>query len=115
MDENPVKKSNGHKISASFAGLAILLFFLPWILVSCNGEEIAKPSGWQLAAGYTIDMGFSSEKIDGEPILFLVIISALAVLGLAYLAFKRGKLTKVDGFGVMGLGILSIIIMIISF
>jgi hypothetical protein len=116
MDEILDKLSNGHKISASSAVLAVLFFFLPWIMVSCNGQELTKPSGWQLAAGYTIDTGFGSERIPGEPILFFVLIASLIVLGLTYLAFKRGgSITKLDGFGLIALGALSIIVMIIAF
>jgi len=44
------------------------------------------------------------------------LIASLIVLGLTYLAFKRGgSITKLDGFGLIALGALSIIVMIIAF
>lgn len=31
--------------------LALLLFFMPWLVVSCNGQPLMEASGWQLATG----------------------------------------------------------------
>ncbi len=35
--------------------LALLAFFLPWVVVSCNGDALVQSSGYQLATG-TIDL-----------------------------------------------------------
>ncbi len=115
MNEIITKSSKGHKIGSSGAALAILCFFMPWILVSCGGQS-AKLSGWELAAGTTVGGGFSAQQIPGKPILFLVLLAALGVIAFAYFAYKRGALTKImDGWGLIGLGALAILILFASF
>jgi hypothetical protein len=32
--------------------VALFAFFLPWILVSCSGNEIAHGSGWDMMVGH---------------------------------------------------------------
>lgn len=115
MNEIITKTSKGHRIGSSGAALAILCFFMPWLLVSCGGQT-AKVSGWDLAAGTTVGVGFSAQQIPGKPILFLVLLAALGVIVLAYLAYKRGALKpKMDGYGLIGLGALALLILFISF
>lgn len=104
------KTSKGHKLGSSGAALAILCFFLPWILVSCGGQQV-KLSGWELSAGTSV----GGQPIEGKPILFLVPIAGIAVIALAYLAYKRGMLTGLDGYGLVGLGALPLIVLLAQF
>lgn len=109
------KSSKGHKVGSSGATLAILCFFMPWILASCGGETV-QLNGWQLAAGTTIGQGFYAQPMEGRPILFLVLLAAFGIIYLAYAAYKRGSLTpNMDGYGVIGLGVLPLLILLISF
>lgn len=62
----------GHRVSASGAALALLLFLLPWIEVSCGGLTAASFSGWTIAT-----------KMDSA--YFFVPIGAAAVLICVYL------------------------------
>lgn len=115
MNEMIEKSSKGHKVGSSGASLAILCFFLPWILVSCGGQT-AKVNGWDLASGTVIGSGFGAQQIEGKPILFLVLLAAFGVLFLAYTAFKRGSLTPtMDGYGLIALGVVPLLILFISF
>lgn len=114
MNEIVEKTSKGHKIGSSGASLVVLFFFLPWVLVSCGGVQV-KLSGWQLAAGYSINYGFGAEKIPGEPVIFLVLLAALGAIALAYFAFQRGHLTTLDGYGLIGLGALPLLVLFIQF
>lgn len=105
----------GHKVGGSGAAVALVAFFLPWILVSCNGQPIAELSGWQLAVGTTVGEGFGAQSIPGRPIFFLVALSAIAVLALTYLAWQRGTLIPLDGFGLISLGIVPLLILMVQF
>jgi hypothetical protein len=98
--------SNGYKVSSSSAALAIVCFFLPWVMVSCSGQPLLSLSGWDLAAGKTLETGFGSEKMPGEPLMFLALLPGLAVFGLAYLTSVRGKLSFFDKVGLVVLGVL---------
>jgi len=60
--------------------LTLILFFLPWITVSCQmGNPSMSLSGMDLAKGVSV-MGQTS---PGQPILFLIPLAALVLLGLA--------------------------------
>lgn len=109
------KLSSGHKVGGSGAAVALVAFFLPWILVSCNGQPIAELSGWQLATGTTVGEGFGAQTVPSRPIFFLVAVSAIAVLALTYMAWQRGTLTPLDGFGLIGLGIAPLLILMYQF
>lgn len=115
MNEMIEKSSKGHKVGSSGAALVILCFFMPWILVSCGGQT-AKVNGWDLASGTVVGSGFAAQQIEGKPILFLVLLAAFGVLYLAYTAFKRGSLTPMmDGYGLIALGAVPLLILFISF
>ena len=115
MDELLEKSSKGHKVSASGALVAILCFFLPWVLASCGGE-IVKLNGWDLAAGTTVGQGFYTQPVEGTPSLFLVLLAAFGILYIAYSAFKRGALLPLtDGYILIGLGVLPLLILFFTF
>jgi len=109
------KSSTGHKLGSSGAALAILCFFLPWMLVSCGNQSVSV-NGWQLAAGGTVGSGLYTQQVPGKGILFLVLFAAFGVLYLAYAAYKRGSLTPtMDGYGLIALGVLPLLILLTQF
>lgn len=113
MNDVIAKTSKGHKVGSAGAALAIVCFFLPWMLASCGGQT-ASFNGWQLAAGTTMG-GYYAQQVPGKAVLFLVLLAALAVIALAYLAWRRGHLTQIDGYGPIGLGGLALLILLITF
>lgn len=83
------KLTRGNKIVGAAASVAVICFFLPWVLVSCGGQPVASISGWQLAAGGSVSTGWGSQPIPSSPMLFLVLLAALAPLAAVYLAYKQ--------------------------
>lgn len=76
---------NGKVLSGPAAVLIIVLFFLPWVTVSCDGMPIGEFSGYHLASGTVPDGSddvFSAGQIDGDPILFAIPLIGLVTLGL---------------------------------
>lgn len=55
-------------ISLPMAGLLVVFFFLPWLRITCQGNEIATVTGMQLAQGdATVTMaGVQEQKEPGE-------------------------------------------------
>ncbi len=113
MDEILTKLSRGYKVGSGGAAVAILCFFLPWVLVSCGGEPV-RVSGWELATGTTPGGGYGAQA-SGDPLLFLVLAAGLGVLALAYRAYERGRATQADGYGLIGLGALPLAILLYRF
>ena len=73
----------GRFVSGTGALLAILFFFMPWVLVSCGGQEIGTLSGWELAAGANL----GGEPIQNNPLLFILL--ALAILAFLLVALPH--------------------------
>jgi len=76
---------NGKVISGPTAVFLIALFFLPWILVSCEGAAIGEFNGYQLATGTPpdgLDMFMSAYDMQAEPILFVVPLAGVVTLAL---------------------------------
>jgi len=107
--------SKGYKTASPGAPVAALCLFLPWILVSCSGQKVASLSGWQLAAGTTVGAGFGAQQVPGTPVLFLVLLAGLAILALAYFARQRGRVAKVDGSALIGLGGIPLLVLLMQF
>jgi hypothetical protein len=75
--------------------VALLLFFLPWVTVSCAGQELASMSGYDLAMGsvtVTNPMTGASETPPGAGERDLpVIVAALLIAGALALTFVLGR------------------------
>ena len=85
---------NGKVISGPTAVFLIALFFLPWILVSCEGAAIGEFSGYQLATGTPpdgLDMFMSADDMQAEPILFV-----MPLVGVVTLILLAITLWKID-------------------
>ena len=97
--------------------VALLCFFMPWILVSCSGNEIAHGSGWDMMIGHLhpsdqingLQTQFGSEHSQREmdrpaPEIFAIAAFAVIALGLA-LSFamkKRGAAMTMLATSVLG-------------
>ena len=101
---------NGHRVASPAAVLAILFFFMPWVFASCGTRPLGAFSGWDIATGIKIDTGFGAQRYPGSPIIILVLFVALIVLGLAYFAWQRGRSNKLDSYGLIGLGLVTLVL-----
>lgn len=83
---------------------ALFAFFLPWVLVSCSGNEIAHGSGWQLMTGHLepsqqingLQTQFGSDDSqrsldEARPEIFAIAAFAAIVLGLLAGALLRQR------------------------
>jgi len=105
----------GNKIIGAASGVVIICFFLPWILVSCEGQPVASLSGWQLAVGTNVQNTLQSPPtppIEGSPVLFLVLLAAIGCLAIIYLIYRRQLVLQIGSFGAIGLAVLSLLILL---
>ena len=79
-------RSPGRIISTTAAFIVLLFFFLPWVTVSCEDEDIDTLSGYDLSVGTDIDLGVGTEELDPDPIVFVVPLAAVAAIGLVILS-----------------------------
>jgi len=89
----PVLRTGGsvwRPLSGGGGLLAVLAFFLPWISVSCDTRglsgrptQLAQFSGYDLASGPRLQTPFGIQHLDASPVLWFVILAAVAVLPLS--------------------------------
>jgi hypothetical protein len=76
---------HGRFISGPAALFILLFFFLPWIIVSCNGAPIGELSGYDLARGSLA----TTLAIPGRPLLYTIPAVSLITLSLIALTWRR--------------------------
>jgi putative oxidoreductase len=64
----------------------VICFFLPWFQVSCGGQKVGQPSGWNLAAG----MNTMGQHMAGDTYVFLVLLALLALLSVMGVPLLKG-------------------------
>jgi hypothetical protein len=108
--------STGHEIAIAGACVALICFFLPWVLVSFVGQSFTEFSGWQLASGATLTFYFQSHDVPAMPILFVIPLLAIGAMVVALLARQRAFLGRLpDDLDMIGGGVISLLILFIGF
>ena len=90
----PVKK-----FSPAFYGVIVILFFLPFVNLSCGGQTIMSLTGFQLMTGteyqpanmFGGEMGGEikeNKKIDAQPLALLAFIATVLGLALAFVKIR---------------------------
>ena len=107
-------RNGAKKFSPAIFGIALICFFLPFMNVSCQGQKIATLTGIQLVTGTTIQQPElpslfggkkqvqKPEKVAGEPLAILVLLSAVVGLGLSFLKGRKSSIAPAI-IGVAGL------------
>lgn len=104
----------GYKLASPGSLVALLCFFLPWMLLSCNGQAVDEFSGAELASGAVVDTMLGSQPIDAMPMLWLIPIACLCVLLLAFLAGRRGTIAGADKILTFLLGLLPFVYLVLT-
>lgn len=78
--------------------VALLGLFLPWVVVSCSNNEIARATGVQLITGDLQPSGpLAGQSIDHKPNpdVIMIAMAAVVVLGLVVGVFVRARAASV--------------------
>jgi len=110
---------SGKWISGPAAFLILVLFFLPWVTVSCNGQPIGELTGYELASGGNSDVAVNTDfqllPSGGQDLaLYFFPLAGLLTFGLLALGWIRPKLTGVVGWGQAVLGIVGLLILLLE-
>ena len=75
-------------LSPSFFAVVVLLFFMPFVLVSCSGDVVAEVSGMDFVTGTTISTGMGSQQVEAQPVAQAALVVAIAGAAMAFVAAK---------------------------
>jgi hypothetical protein len=87
--------TTGRGISGTAAALAILGFFLPWVLVSCMGEPLVPMSGYGIASGNISSVFGPSDPIPGRPLLFITLGAAVFAFLIFLISYFISRLSLI--------------------
>jgi hypothetical protein len=94
------------KFSPGFYGIIILLFFLPFVNLSCSGQTIMSLSGFQLITGadYKANSMFgetttsetkADEKIESQPLALFALLAAVIALAISFVKIRMMSLVNI--------------------
>jgi hypothetical protein len=105
------KLSSGYKITSSGLLVALICFFLPWVMQSCGNEPMREYSGLQLAIG----SGAQGEGYKGNIFVLLSLVAIFVILFFAIQYTNRGVLGARDTYGILGTSVLILLILFQQF
>lgn len=103
-------KLSGHIIAMPAAIVAIACFFLPWIAYVAENTFLLSMTGLEIATGSTIVTGGGATLFRGSSMAYLLPLAGILTLVMALLAWRRGYPSRWDGFGMIGLGLVTAVI-----
>jgi len=101
------KLSTGYKITTPGLGMALIFFFLPWVMQSCGNEPMQEYSGLQLALGSGEGNGYTGNIFVALSLLAILVITTFVIK-----SAQRGSLTTRDTYGVL---VTSVVVLLILF
>lgn len=95
--------------------LAIITFFLPWVVLVDNIKTLASLTGWQIASGALLASSEGDALFRGSPISYIVPIVGVIALVSALFAFRRGYVKPRDGLGTIAISIAAFFVIGVQF
>ncbi len=111
--ESDSQYSGYRRFSAGLFALLLLVFALPFVRLTCGGDEVARFSGYELAVGKTVETsstgGHEQRTVRPNFLAILVIATAIAGLSLCVMSDRAGAVarTVASGIGILLLFVLS--------
>jgi len=92
-------------LSPALFGVVIVMFAMPFMLVSCSGQQQTSISGLQLVTGTEVGAGMSSQHIGSQPAVLLALALAIAgvALGFARFGWRNVAATVAGAIGAVAL------------
>jgi lipopolysaccharide export LptBFGC system permease protein LptF len=81
------------KFSPAVFGIILICFLLPWVNLTCQGQNAATFSGLELVTGTTVQQ--QNQTVKSEPLAVAVLV--LTILGLALSFLKDKKSSIIPG------------------
>lgn len=80
---------NLKSIKVSFVFFMMICFLLPFVTISCQGQEISTINGYELVIGKTIEEQGQEDGIGPNPLLIGILIAMIALIILVFIGSPR--------------------------
>jgi len=108
-------KKTGQIVGTAASILAIITFFLPWIVIADSIKPLASLTGWQIASGALLASSAGDVLFRGSTISYIVPFVGIIVLVSASISFIRKRVNRWDGLGTIALSIVVLFTILIQF
>lgn len=90
-------QSGTKKLSPAVFGFALVCFLLPFVTVSCNQQQVARFTGFQLVLGTTVQQPQmfgppKVQRVDGEPLAVVAFLCCLVGLAVSFMKNRGGEI-----------------------
>ncbi len=97
---------SARQISPAIFGITLMCFFMPFVTISCQQQNLETLSGIQLTTGSTMKVAtpagkVEEQKIPGDPLAALAIISSIIGLGTSLIKARKAVIASA-GSGATG-------------
>ncbi len=95
--------------------LAIISFFLPWVVIVDVVKTLASLTGWQIASGVLLTSSTGDTLFQGSPINYIVPLVGIIIMVSTLISFIRRRVTRWDGLGIIALSIVAFLFTWVQF
>jgi hypothetical protein len=93
------------KISLIASLLVLVFIFLPWVSVSCSGQQLLTITGRELVTGFSYNT--SEQAGTNNPEIFAIVVAGIAVLSIIVFFIRNKGGAAIRGiFGIAGIVLL---------
>ena len=97
LNEVLAMQNTVRRVPVGMLGLALLCFLLPFVTVSCSGQEVVSFTGVQLVFGTTVPQAQmigppQMQSVDPEPLAVVSFLCCLAAFGLSFIKSRKGEI-----------------------
>lgn len=82
------------RISLGLAVLALIMFLLPWVAITCAGQELMTVTGLEMVTGFDYETTEQLERASPEVLAIVVLIIGLIGVGAYFLRGKNGPIIR---------------------
>ncbi|MCJ7625825.1 MAG: hypothetical protein MUO76_20220, partial [Anaerolineaceae bacterium] len=108
-------RKTGQIVGIAAGALAIIAFFLPWVVLVDNVKTLASLTGWQISSGALLASSEGDTLFRGSPVSYIVPIIGVIILVGALIAFWRGRVNRWDGLGTIAISVVAFFIIWVQF
>ena len=82
------------KISLGLSVLVLVMFLLPWVAVTCAGEEVMTATGLEMVTGFDYETPGGAEEASPEVLAIAILAIGLIGAGAYFLRDKTGAMSR---------------------
>ncbi len=110
-----ITRKTGQIVGIAASILAIISFFLPWVVIVDVVKTLTSLTGWQIGSGVIMGSSTGDILFQGSPISYIVPVVGIIVIISTLISLFRKRVSRWDGLGTIALSIVAFLITWVQF